>query len=218
MTTDKKIFWFDTETSGLDKVEHGIIQIAALIEVNGEVVGEFESKVRLFPTKKVEAKALETNGFTVDQIRREFPETHGVYNNLRTFLAKHGTAGDKANRFIMAGYNSQFDCDMLAQWHQDITRKPFAYWDYFQFSPIDPLPFFRILRYAGILTTEDTRLESICKFYGIEIDAHDALSDIRATRTVTKLVLEAYLSQMQGKPWGLLGALPEFVPQGELVL
>lgn len=211
MKKDKKIFWFDTETSGLDKIEHGIVQIAALIEVNGEIVDEFESKVRLLPVKKIAIDSLEKTGFTVDQLRRDFPETISVYNQFRTFLAKHGTAGDKENRFIMAGYNSQFDCDMLFQWHQDITMKPYAYWEYFQFSPIDPLPFFRILRYAGVLDTPDTKLETICNYYGIEIDAHDALSDIKATRAVTKLVLEAVLSQMQGHPWGLLGALQEDV-------
>jgi oligoribonuclease (3'-5' exoribonuclease) len=33
-----KIFWFDTETTGLDPVVNSIVQLAAIIEIDGEVV------------------------------------------------------------------------------------------------------------------------------------------------------------------------------------
>ena len=34
---DKKVFWFDVETTGLDSKIHDIIQLACIIEINGEI-------------------------------------------------------------------------------------------------------------------------------------------------------------------------------------
>lgn len=201
----KKILWIDLETTGIDKNQNGICQIAALIEIDNKIVDQFESKMRT--RKRVDLKALEVTGFTFDQVTKSFPDPTIVFNQFVSFLSKYGRAGDKQNRFIMAGYNAPFDLDFLSQWFQEMTGGPYTYWDYLQFSPIDPLPICRAMRYAGIIDTVDTKLESICKHFEIPIDAHDAMSDIKATRELCHKIFEKMFSSYTGKNHGLLGPI-----------
>ena len=42
----KKLLYFDTETTGLDPVRNGIIQIAGIIVIDGEVKEEFNIKMQ----------------------------------------------------------------------------------------------------------------------------------------------------------------------------
>jgi len=41
-----KIFWFDTETTGLDDKIHGITELAILIEDDGKIIDEIHYAVR----------------------------------------------------------------------------------------------------------------------------------------------------------------------------
>ena len=44
-TNVKKALYFDVETTGLNPYKNDIIQFACLVEINGEVKEEFETKV-----------------------------------------------------------------------------------------------------------------------------------------------------------------------------
>ena len=46
MLNMNKIFYFDTETTGLDPKRHDIIQLAYIVEINGEVKEEGEFKLQ----------------------------------------------------------------------------------------------------------------------------------------------------------------------------
>jgi DNA polymerase III epsilon subunit-like protein len=52
-----KICFVDTETTGLDAKRHGIIQIAAIMEVNGVEAERFETFIRPAPTCACDARA-----------------------------------------------------------------------------------------------------------------------------------------------------------------
>lgn len=208
MAKDKKIFWFDTETTGTDPKIHGIVQLAVLMEVNNKVEEAFNARMRILPGKIVDPKALEVTGLTQAQVTKDFEDPVVVYEELNEFMKRHGT-GLKEDRFIMAGYQSQFDCDMLNSWFNSISEGPYAYWKYLQHSPIDVLPTLRAMRYAGIIDTPDTKLGTMCKYFGIEINAHDAFSDIKATRELTTKVFHKIFSAWVGFPMGILGKLPE---------
>jgi len=47
---------------------------------------------------------------------------------------------------------------------------------------IELLDITRGLRALGIIESQDSKLETLCKEFGVEIKAHNALSDIKATR------------------------------------
>ena len=45
---DKKILWVDTETTGTDPGKNGIIQLAGVLEINGQEISSFDYKIRPF--------------------------------------------------------------------------------------------------------------------------------------------------------------------------
>ena len=184
---NKKILWIDTETGGTEPKTDALLQLAALIEVEGEIVDEINLKMQPFKNKVVSVDAIKTNGLSMEKIKT-FEKPEKAYMHFYDFLSKHGKRKNKAERFVMAGYNSDFDCRFLSQWFEDISGGPYAYWDFLQFSPIDPLSTIRGMRYGGVIDIPNTMLETCCDYFGIKIDAHDALSDIRATRELTHIV------------------------------
>jgi DNA polymerase III subunit epsilon len=183
----RKIFWNDLETTGTDPHRHSIIQIACMIEENGKIVDSFESKMRPLPGREIDPKALAVNGATVAEIY-EYPLPAQVYFDFRQFCARHGHAGDKANRFVPAGYNNGFDLDFWNDFHTAMDSK-FAFWDYLQFQPVDVYPICVALWRCGLLPTENVKLGTVCEHFGIQIDAHEAMSDVKACRELTYIVL-----------------------------
>lgn len=182
-----KILWFDVETGGTNEKTDALIQLSALAEINGEIVEEIDLKMKPVQGKKVSFEAISKHGMTMDMIN-SFESPADSFENFYSFLQRNGGAPSKLTRYIMAGYNPEFDCRFLSEWFQDITGGPYKYWDYCQFSPLDVLTTLRAMRYHGVINIPDTKLETVCKYFGIEIKAHDALSDIKATRELTKLV------------------------------
>ena len=63
-----KICYIDTETTGLDSKTCGIIQLAAIMEIDGEVVSEFETRIRPFDGCAISSEALEISGAKVEDL------------------------------------------------------------------------------------------------------------------------------------------------------
>lgn len=184
-----EVLFFDCETGGTEPKTDAILQLSAIIEVDGNVVDEIDLKIKPLQGKTVTAEALEVQGRTVQEVM-SFNDPIDSYAAFNKFLARR--PAHKLNRYTMAGYNAGFDCDFLNQWYKDISGGPFAYWKYLQFSPIDILPFVRAFKHIGIMDIENCKLGTVCKYFGVEIQAHDSLSDIRATREVTNLFLREF--------------------------
>ena len=56
---DKKLFYFDIESTGLDNKRNDIISLAYLIEINKEIKEEGELFMQPFRYDTINAKALE---------------------------------------------------------------------------------------------------------------------------------------------------------------
>lgn len=200
----KKIFWNDTETGGIDPKKDALLQIAFIIDDgSGNELAEFNSYIKPLRGKMVYDDALKVNNITREQIET-FPDPHLVYDRIRKILDQHGYKGNKSLRYVTAGYNNQFDLDFIMQWMTDIDSK-FAFWEYLQMMPIDPLPTLRALRHAGILEIPNLDLKTICTKLNIPIQAHDALSDIRATKELTMRLYTKIFKLWTGKDYTLLG-------------
>jgi DNA polymerase III subunit epsilon len=202
---DQKLLWFDSETGGTDEKTDALIQLAAIIEINGEVVDEIDLKMQALPGKKISNEAISKHGMTLEMISK-FDAPRSCFEKLEKMLLKHNPYPVKTDRYIMAGYNPEFDCKFLYQWYTDIDGK-YAYWKHLQFSPIDVLPTLRAMRHAGILDIPDTKLETVCAHLNIPLNAHDALSDIRATRQLTHMIYGRIFSDWTKQIWGLLGPI-----------
>lgn len=177
----QKILWFDVETTGLNSVENGIIQLSGLIEVDHEVVSSFDYKVNIFDSDKINVDALEVSGIKLSDIKT-FENPLKVHDDLIKKLSSHCSKYDKYDKFFPAGYNCKFDIDFLSQWFLKCNDKYLGSWINWRF--IDPLALVNILSLEGKIRLENHKLVTLCEYLDIEIDAHNAMSDITATRAV----------------------------------
>lgn len=186
-----KIFYFDTETTGFDPAKNDIIQIAGIAEVDGKEMSEFNFTCQPFDFEAVEQSALDVNGITVAQLK-EFPKPRQVYNQLIGVLSKYIDRYDWDDKFVMAGQNVNFDAGFLKQFFIKNGDSYFGSW--FNYRHVDLLAFTQILRYAGVLEIENAKLETLAEKFKVELKAHDALEDIRATKKILAIMLERYLN------------------------
>ena len=183
----KKILWFDTETTGLDPVQNGIIQLAGMVEIDGKIVDEFDFKMKPFEKDRIDLDALTVHGYSLDKIKN-FEQPMEIWARLVQLLSKHCNKFDKSDKLFPAGYNCKFDIDFIAQWFLKCGDKYLGSW--INWRAIDPLPVINILSLEGKIDLPNHKLETVCAHFGIEIKAHDALSDIKATREVFLKVKE----------------------------
>ena len=193
----KRVF-VDTETTGLDKKIHGVIQIAALVEINGKVVEKFEGKCAPLEDDKVDLGAIKVAGYQTEEEVRSLPPSTQLYSDFVNLLARYVDRFDKYDKFHWYGYNANFDFEFVWSWffkHGDNTFRAFVW-----------TPPICILNLAGfVLETERPRLSSYTQMsiarhlqIGVEGDRiHDALYDIEVSRNIL-LELERRLKNKYG--------------------
>jgi len=179
-----KILWFDCETTGVDPHRNGLIQIAALVEIDDVVQDEINLFLRPGDIDKIEQDALDIHGYTELEIR-EFPEPEVSMAELQTRLAKYVDKFNKFDKFVMAGYFVRFDMDFLRALFVKLGDRYFGSWFFSVTYDVQSLIAERIVR--GF-RAPNYKLETMCRQFGIEIDAHDALSDIKATRNLDRIL------------------------------
>lgn len=179
---DKKIFWFDCETTGIDHKLHDIIQIAFIVEINGEMEAQYKFNIQPFSYETIEPSALEVNGFTIEQIK-EFMPPREAYRQILSVIDQYVDRYDKQDKFYPAGYNVGFDYDFFMEFFRKNGDNYFG--SFFNHRKIDPLPMLYSLDYHGIIEYKNYKLTTVCENMNIIInDAHDALNDVIATRKV----------------------------------
>lgn len=180
----KKVLYFDVETTGLDPVKNDIIQIAGIIEIDGVIQDEFEFKCQpvSFDPECISIDALETHGYNLEDLA-SFPYPGEIYHKLISIFSKYIDKYNKQDKFTPAGYNVRFDMEFLKEFFKKQGDIYFGSWINWQM--VDPLPVLHFLSFTGkIPFLQNYKLSTICDEFAVEIEAHDALSDIRATRAV----------------------------------
>lgn len=191
---DKKVFHFDTETTGRFAFSNEIHQLAVIVEINKLEVNRQEWFIR--PTKPgtIQTEALKVTGKTIEELMA-YPEATVQYKSIIAFLDGYIDKFNKADKFTPAGYNVQFDCDFMRNFFK-LNHNNY-YGSYFNSQPIDPLQVIYFLVYSGKFPKlQNYKLKTVCDYLGIEIDAHDAFSDITATNTLVK-VIDMMLQEIQ---------------------
>lgn len=191
-----KIFYFDLETTGFDPGENGIIQLGAIIEIDGIVKEEIAFDIQPFGLLSdttlavgggkdiIDSKALSVSGKTLEDVARH-RDPGGVYKELVSILGKYVNKFDKEDKFYPAGYNVRLDLDFLAAFFSKVGDPYFGSW--FNWRAIDALAIVRFFEFCGDASTlhSNQKLETVCEAYGVKLEtAHNALSDIRATREI----------------------------------
>jgi len=181
-----KVLYFDVETTGLNPNVDFVMQLSGLIEVDGEIVDEFNYFMQPPKGTAVSTEALKVTGKTIEDLR-SYPSAQEGFDKFTELLNKYVKYGSWSDKFYPAAYNGNFDLQFIDQ----MFKRQFAIdkWGYYQnWQLIDPLPVFRALSYAGVIKTYGHKLSTMCDHFGISLEAHDALSDVRATRDLVQVL------------------------------
>lgn len=181
----KSLFFFDTETSGLDPSRHCILQIAWMIEKNGAVMIERVFDIIPPSDRDFNIQALECNGFTSEKMKKGISASlmfKYMHEDIKQAVGGGGP-------LIPCGHNVKFDIDFL---HSLACMYNENWWLHFGDNgylelkkPVCTLAMSNYLNFTGKLNISKHKLESLCKEFNIHNDAaHDALGDVRATRQV----------------------------------
>jgi len=185
-----KVLYFDTETTGLSPWKNDVVQIAGIIEIDGKIEDAFEFKCQPHSYENIQQKALDTNGFTIEQLRT-FQSPQLVKMLITDIFDKYINKRDKEDKFYPAGQNVQFDIDMMRQFFRKAGDN---FWgSYCNYHKIDLLALTTVLKYKGIIDVPNLKLVTIAKYLGIEFDAHDALADIKTTRKCLLILMDKYI-------------------------
>lgn len=190
-----KILYIDTETTGTNPAIHEIIQIAAIIEIDGKVAEEVEYKVQ--PTKwdSIDSAALKVTGKTIEDLKKnEHP--HKVYTKFVSILDHHIDKYDRNDKFYPAGHNVTFDLEFLQSFFKTCYN-PYGMGSYHNWRSLDTRILANFMIASGKLSVPDVKLGTLCSHYGIFLDAHDALHDIRATRLLHKAMINQLFNSQE---------------------
>ena len=161
----------DCETGGLDAERDALLSIALVYEQNGLLAVE-EQCFKPILGKNVGQKALEVNGFTLEELDQfvdpQCYEGDAIAHRIRNILQ---------NADVVAGWNVGFDVAFLMNFFKDLDmglalKKVVDYKDLAQAHyarSIDRVP-------------ANFKLGTVAKFEGIELNnAHTASADAKAT-------------------------------------
>lgn len=181
-----KFCFIDTETTGTNPKENGLVQLAGRLVVNGKVVDEFNINSAPFSTDVIEERALEVTGLT-REIIQAYPHPRESYLDFTKKLGRHCDKYKRSDKFQFVGYYGDFDHGMVRSWFEKNEDTYFGSWFW--------NPVLDVAKLAGIRLMEkrhqmqDFKLMTVAKFLGIEVDpskAHYAMYDIDVTMRIFK--------------------------------
>ena len=181
-----KIFWNDVETTGLDPKRNDIISLACIIEIDGVIKEEFKLNIQPFDWNNIEMSALKINGITIEQLKT-FILPKEAHKKLKSYLKKYVDPYNRNDKFQFAGYNNDFDIKFMSEFFKKCGDKYFGPW--IDYHRLDPQVLLQFLHLKGDINLPNYKLETVAKYFGININAHDAMSDIKATREIVQKLI-----------------------------
>lgn len=172
------LLYLDTETTGLDPILNDIIEIAAIIEVDGVKKEEFDFYVQPLNYESIQPDALAAHHITVEQMRG-FEVPFQILKRIDDKLKLYSP-----QPFIIIGQNPKFDYLMLSSFwkkHANTAVRPFS--KVFSYKTLDLTTVAALFHIAGIFNFGNFKLGSIIEPIGISFqgEAHNALVDTKAT-------------------------------------
>jgi DNA polymerase-3 subunit epsilon len=175
----KQIF-IDVETTGVDPIQHGLVQVAGAIVIDGKLKESFNYFMCPPSDKTFEVRALEVIGMDMKKIET-FQSSAKAYSEFHSMLRRYVNKYDKTDKFHFIAYNSPFDVGFIRQWFLDNLDKYFGsmFWT----------PDICVMRLAGHYLQDQReklknfKLSTVCEFLDIKADGklHDAMIDIELT-------------------------------------
>ncbi len=198
----KKIIYIDTETTGLDSKIHGLTEVAFIIEIDGKEVEKGLLQIDPLSYAKdiaIEQEALYITNKTLADIT-EYQDSYIQFREFMQILDKYIDKFDKNDRFTINGYNTNFDIGFIKEWFKDNQYN--FYSTYFSYKELDVFALVKYLKYLGSINTRDDKLKTICDYFGIPFNPHNALDDIIATKKLNGLIVKRYINDIFNPPIG----------------
>lgn len=177
------LVYFDLETGGLTPDHPNIQLAAAAVNDSGVIVAEFERKIQ-FDAGLADPEALKLNSFDAEVWARDGVPEGVAVNDFGAFLKRFAEVemvskrtGRPYNVARLAGYNAAtFDGPRL---HAMFQRSG-------AFLPAHPqvmcvLNLALWAFHGKTARPRSMKLGDVCSFFGVELDAHDALHDVKGT-------------------------------------
>lgn len=190
-----KAFYFDVETTGLDKTKAGLTQLAAIVVIDGVEVDQIALDINPASYNRevtIAQEALDVTGKTLEELAN-YPTSSEQFTKFINFLDKHINKFDKTDKFVPIGYNSQFDMGFMQEWFIDNNHKFFG--SYFQYKDVDVFALVKHLAFLGHINSDNHKLGTMCDLFEVSLgnNAHDAIADIKATRELYQLLIDKYI-------------------------
>jgi DNA polymerase-3 subunit epsilon len=181
-----KIF-YDLETTGLDERKHSIIQLAGLVEINDEVVEEFDIKIKPHPKAELDPHAMQKN--KVEELET-YTEMTVALDQFKNILRKYIDPYRKDQKAWLVGFNNRkFDDVFLRKFFELCGDSFFGSW--FWSDSQDVLVLASFYLEARRHKMKSFRLESVARELGIVVDVdrrHEARYDIYLLRQIYRIV------------------------------
>lgn len=164
-----KQLFLDIETTGFSRDWNEIIELAAVLydDQKKEMIDSFHMYAR--PTRGVPAQITELTGITNEKVANCKPEWEMLLSFCDWF--------DAHNVDAIIGHNCKaFDLQFI----RAKSDKYSLHWSGDNVAVIDTLAYARQLKKKGLLPTENLKQVTIANYFGINYEAHSALSDVRA--------------------------------------
>lgn len=188
-----KLLWLDTETTGLCPVKNALREIGFIYE-NEKEVNEGLLLINPLTYKKsidIDSYALEISNKTLKDLET-YPDSEYSFYTFCKFLDKRFEVDN--TRFVIAGFNAKFDYEFLKEWFKD-NKAEVEFNKYFHYKILDVFSLVFILKQQNLIDTKNDKLETVCNYFDIPINAHDALSDIEATKKLYDLIVDRFIKK-----------------------
>ena len=177
-----KIIFLDTETTGLDRTKHSILQLAGYImDTSTNSSDLFDFRIKPYTDEPWGEGAYETHHISPEEAQSFTPQ-YDVYLAFKALLKKYVDQFNKKDKFYVVGYNVQFDIDFLYNWFK-INNDPYFY-SWIHYPPLDVMQLAGWKMLGRRQEIENFKLTTVYKFFtGEDLEgAHGALSDAAATK------------------------------------
>jgi DNA polymerase III subunit epsilon len=195
----KQVF-IDFEATGKNPELHEPTQMGG---VYVDDKGEVEFKYYCQPTnwEIIEPEALKVQGVTLEELRT-YPSTLAAFNGLIVMLESKIDRFNPKDKADIIAFNASYDASLLygvfRKYSPDEGKyKKYNVGNYFVKNALCVMQAYRFCVDRGLFQMPDNfRLETLCNIHGIDLKAHDALEDAKATRKLYEVVCKRFTSKV----------------------
>src|SRR5690606_30430214 len=179
-----KILFIDTETGGLDPLEHSLLSVAFAVWDNGKITTSKEFLIN-DGVLNVTSKALEINGINIIEHSRIALKSKYAISEIKNFLNQNFEFDEK---IILCGHNILFDINFFKNfWNKNEGN----YNKRFSHRYVDTASILFFLSITNKLPENSNSSQNAFDLFGISIDKrHSALGDVLGTAELFNRLIE----------------------------